>query len=303
MTIRDLFLGASLAAALIVPGWTARAADQAKPLFAGDKAAVRDRFSDEIAGTGPDLVFIPGLASSRETWKATAERLKGRYRLHLIQIAGFAGEPARANASGPVLVPTAEAIDRYLVAQHLTPATLIGHSLGGTITLYLVEHHPADIKKAMLVDTLPFTGMLTGGPQATVAGVTPMAEKARANPMPMTPQQSKRMTTIMATSQANKDIIAGWSKASDPSTVANAFADDLELDMRPGLAAITTPITLVYPDYAPVGFPPGSVAANRQAAYAADKTMIFVPISNALHFAMWDQPAQFNAALDRFLAN
>ena len=39
------------------------------------KVVVRDRFSDEVVGKGPDLVFIPGLASSRVTWKATAERL------------------------------------------------------------------------------------------------------------------------------------------------------------------------------------------------------------------------------------
>jgi pimeloyl-ACP methyl ester carboxylesterase len=121
-----------------------------------DETVVRDRFSDEIVGHGPDLVFIPGLASSRDTWKATAARLKAHYRLHLIQVAGFAGEPARANAQGPVVIPTAEAIDAYLVEQHLAPAIVIGHSLGGTIVLYLAEHHPADLKKALMVDSLPF---------------------------------------------------------------------------------------------------------------------------------------------------
>jgi len=53
---------------------------------------VRDRFSVEVVGKGPDLIFVPGLSSSRETWKVTADRLRGRYRLHLFQLAGFAGE-------------------------------------------------------------------------------------------------------------------------------------------------------------------------------------------------------------------
>jgi hypothetical protein len=61
-----------------------------------------------------DLVFIPGRASCRATWKEVAAKLKGSYRLHLIQIAGFAGEPTRDNAKGSVLLPTAQALDTYL---------------------------------------------------------------------------------------------------------------------------------------------------------------------------------------------
>ena len=68
-------------------------------MYSDSTLVVQDRFSDEIVGRGPDLVFIPGLSSSREVWKATAERLKSHYRLHLIQVAGFAGEEPRANAS------------------------------------------------------------------------------------------------------------------------------------------------------------------------------------------------------------
>jgi pimeloyl-ACP methyl ester carboxylesterase len=267
-----------------------------------DETVVRDRFRDEIVGNGPDLVFIPGLASSRDTWKATAERLKAHYRLHLIQVAGFAGEPARANGQGPVVVPTAEAIDAYLVEQHLAPAIVIGHSLGGTITLYLAEHHPADLKKALIVDSLPFYSTLMFGPNATVAQVQPVADAIRSGKSKMTDAQRAQMMASMATAPADKAMIEGWSKASDPSTVPNALADDMTLDLRPGLAAITTPITLVYPDYAPLGAPKGTSDAMYHATYAAMKTMTYAPVSNSLHFVMLDQPAQFNAALDAFLA-
>src|SRR3954467_2165554 len=157
-TIRRALLAGALALAAVTAATAAPAPADPNRLFADSKVVVRDRFSDEIVGKGPDLVLIPGLASSRVTWKATAERLRGKYRLHLIQIAGFAGEPSRANATGDVLIPTAEAIDAYLVQQKLTPATVIGHSLGGTTILSLAEHHPTHFRKAMMVDTLPFFG-------------------------------------------------------------------------------------------------------------------------------------------------
>ena len=296
--ICNLFLGAALAAATIVP-------TLADPVpFAGASTIVtRDRFSDEIVGSGPDVIFIPGLASSRETWKATAMRLKDHYRVHLIQVAGFAGEPSRANAGGPVLAPTAEAIDKYIEDEHLAPATVVGHSLGGTMALYLAEHRGADLKKVLIVDALPFYAVLMAGPTATAASVKPMADGIRAAGGKMTDDQRTKMLAGMATAQADKDMIAGWAKASAGGVVANAMADDVELDLRPGLAAIATPVTMLYPDYAPVGSPPGATAPMYRGAYAALPGVKLVPITNSLHFIMLDQPAQFNAALDAFLAN
>src|SRR5580698_7839525 len=94
MTLKNLLLGSMTALLLIAPSWV-HAADTTP-----STVVTRDRFSDEIVGAGPGLIFIPGLASSRDTWKATAERLKAHYRVHLIQVAGFAGETSRGNTSG-----------------------------------------------------------------------------------------------------------------------------------------------------------------------------------------------------------
>jgi pimeloyl-ACP methyl ester carboxylesterase len=290
LSAKNVGLGLLLAASLILPS-----------LAHADSIVVRDRFSDEIVGQGPDLVLIPGLASSRDTWKATALRLKDRYRLHLIQVAGFAGEPARANLGDAVVVPTAEAIDAYLVEQHLVPAVVIGHSLGGTMTLYLAEHHPEHLKKAMLVDALPFFATLMAGPNATVESVKPMADAVRKSTEQMTPQQSDMMMKSMATTPADLATIKGWSASSDKSVVANATADDMTLDLRPGLAKITTPITLLHPDYGAMGSPPGASDQMYKGAYAAAPTVKVVEIAPSLHFIMFDQPAKFAAALDAFL--
>jgi pimeloyl-ACP methyl ester carboxylesterase len=291
MRLKNLGFGLLIAATLIAPS-----------LAHADSTVVRDRFSDQIEGTGPDLIFIPGLASSRDTWKATAERLKTHYRLHLIQVAGFAGEPARGNAGGEVVVPTAEAIDAYLVEQKLTPAVVVGHSLGGTMTLYLAEHHPAHLKKAMLVDTLPYFATLMN-PAATVETMKPAADKVRSATEKMSPQQYDMMMRSMATAPTDIATIKAWGAASDKGVIANAMADDLMLDLRPGLATITTPITLLHPDYSAMGAPPGTTGRMYKADYAAAPTVKVIEIGPSLHFIMFDQPAKFDAALDTFLAN
>jgi pimeloyl-[acyl-carrier protein] methyl ester esterase len=302
--MRKLLL--ALAGALIVAAPAAAQPTDPNRLFADSKLVVRDRFSDEIVGKGPDLVFIPGLASSRETWKATAERLRGRYRVHLIQVAGFAGEPSRANATGELVAPTAEAIDAYLVQAKLSPAVVVGHSLGGTMTLYLAETHPEHLKKAMMVDSLPFFGALQS-PSATIESVRPAAEKMRDAMLagadkPVAPEALEPQFRGMSKDAATRHMIAVWSARGDRTAVARAMYEDTLLDLRPGLAAVHTPMLLVHPDNVPLGMPAGMMERIYAAAYAPAKSVKTVTIPNAQHFAMLDNPQAFDAALDAFLA-
>ncbi|MDQ2860717.1 MAG: alpha/beta hydrolase [Pseudomonadota bacterium] len=276
--------------------------DGSNRLFADSQLIVRDRISVEVVGAGPDLIFIPGLASSRDTWRATAERLRDRYRLHLVQVAGFAGEPARANAAGPVLIPTAEAIDAYILDQKLSPATVIGHSMGGTIALWLAEHHPADLKKVLIVDAVPFFAQVMMDPATTPEQARPMAERLR-TAAPRSDAAMTKMIDYMVTSPADRARVAAWSKASDHAVVQNALADDLELDLRPGLAAIGAPITVLFPDYVALGVPAGATDATYGAAFAALPRKTMKRVDGSLHFIMFDQPAVFAADLDAFLAS
>ena len=291
----------ALAAFLATSAHAAPAAPQPPRLFDHSRLIIGDRISVEVVGRGPDLILVPGLESSRETWKATAERLRGRYRLHLVQVAGFAGEPARANASGPVLAPTAEAIDAYIVAQHLTPATVIGHSLGGTMILWLAEHHPEHLKKAMIVDAVPWVAQVFISPAVTTEQARAVGEHARVAP-PLPEAAQARMIGFIVTGDADRAMVLGWAKASDPKVVGNALADDMELDLRPGLGAIKTPITLLYPDDVAAGAPAGSTDPMYKSAFAAAPTVKLERVDHSLHFIMLDQPAVFAADLDAFLA-
>ena len=90
-------------------------------------AAEPTRFSVVTVGRGPDIILIPGLSSPRAVWLATAERLKATHRVHLIQLKGF-GEPAGANASGPVLQPFVDELGAYIVDRKLKRPAVVGHS-------------------------------------------------------------------------------------------------------------------------------------------------------------------------------
>lgn len=279
---------------------TPRASDPNR-LFSDSRLVVGDRISVEVVGAGPDIVFIPGLSSSRETWRATADRLRGRYRLHLVQVAGFAGEPARANATGPVLVPTAEAIDAYIVSARLAPAVIVGHSLGGTMALWLARHRPDHVRRALIVDAVPWFAQVMLGPATTPEAVHPIAEAMRHGP-PLGGAAADQMLAAMITAPADQARAKAWMTASDHAASANALADDLELDLRGELAAMPTPITILYPDYAAVGVPSGATDTSYGAAYATLPHRTLKRVDHSLHFIMLDRPDAFAADLDAFLA-
>ncbi len=265
--------------------------------------AASERFSVTVTGSGPDVILIPGLASSAATWDSTVAHLKAHYRLHVLNLAGFAGEPAGANATGDILPAEVEAIDAYIKANHLKPV-VVGHSLGGTLTLMLAKAHPEDASKIVIVDALPYIGLLFG-PTATVDMVKPQAQALKAGieaaPADAFKAQETAGLSRMVTSPANRDLTLGWVMASDRHVVAQAMYEDMVTDLRPDLGAIKTPAVLIFPTNAAAGQNPDMTEAFYKTSYAGLANLSLVRIDNSLHFAMLDQPEAFNTALEAAL--
>ena len=72
-----------------------------------------------------------------------------------------------------------EELHQYIVAAKDAHPVVIGHSLGGLLTLMLADKHPEDVSKLIIVDSLPFYTVLFA-PEATVEAAKPMAEMIKA---------------------------------------------------------------------------------------------------------------------------
>jgi pimeloyl-ACP methyl ester carboxylesterase len=278
-----------------------------KPIFAQAITAAPTRFSVIIEGVapgkGPDLLLIPGLASSRDVYAAEAKLLIPTYRLHLIQIAGFAGEPAGPNATGPILAPLVEQLHQYITHNHLQPIPVIGHSMGGLLALMLAQAHPEDVSKLLIIDTLPFYGLVFN-PAATVDTVRPQAQAMHDQFIAMPDDQfaaaSPTYTNRLVKDPEGQRLVSASSIASDRTVFANAMLEDLGTDLRPQLATIKTPMTLLYP-YETAEGPADQVTALYTTAYAAKPNLKIIRIDDSRHFIMYDQPAAFDKAVQNFL--
>lgn len=264
-----------------------------------------DRLSVEVVGQGPDVILIPGFASSREVWRATAERLKATHRVHLVQLAGFAGEPW-THGDGPFVDPVVAELDRYIRSQSLDAPAVVGHSMGALIGLKLAQAHPGDVGRLMSVDSLPFFSALYG-PQATAETARRFADQA-ARAILTTDEAAFRAgqggtAQGLSRDPATRETMVDWSMTSDRRAMAAAMREVMTTDARPQLSVMTTPVTALYAADADGGAPSAMADALWSREYAALPNVRLIRVDDSRHFIMADQPERFAQLLDAFLAD
>lgn len=256
---------------------------------AAEPAFAPTRFSVVVRGSGPDVILIPGLASSREIWDGTVAALPG-YRYHLIQVGGFAGEKVGGNAQGEVVAPVAAEIARYIAANGLEKPTLVGHSMGGTLALMVAARHPDKVGKVMVVDMYPQPAGLLG---SSATGVRGLAESLRG--ITATADGRRLVASVVEMfAPPRKD-----DSRSDSDVVARATHELALTDLTPELGRIKAPLTVVYASPEPAQ----SRALQRSfaEAYARKTDANLVRIDNSGHMIMYDQPERFRSVLSDFL--
>lgn len=264
-----------------------------------------DRISIVTRGSGPDVVLIPGLTSSPEIWEESAAALPG-YRYHFVQLAGFAGAPAGANATdGPILPAVAEEIARYIAQARLDQPALVGHSMGGSLAMMVAARHPDSVSKLMVVDMLPFVGAMFGPPGTTADSLKPTADAIQAASLARTSDQRKAYveTTIagMIKTEAKRAAPVRHGLTSDPVVGARAFHELILTDLRPELAAIRAPMTVLYVRGPNIPLTDAQMDAVYQASFANTPAASLKRIPDSYHFIMIDQPAAFQNELRAFL--
>jgi pimeloyl-ACP methyl ester carboxylesterase len=298
-TLRAFMLAAAI-------GWTAGTISspaQAEPVRVEAPAFASDRLSVEVMGQGPDVILIPGFASSREVWRPLAQRLAATHRVHLVQLAGFAGEPW-AHGDGAFVQPVVDDLARY--AATLNRPAVIGHSMGGLTGLLLAQQHPEAVGRLMSVDSLPFFSALYG-PTATVERARPFADQAAAGILNADAAgyrvQQERTAAGMMRNEVGRAAMVEWSMASDRQAMASAIRDVMTTDARPGLAAMTTPVWAVYAADANGGAPAAMADGMWGREYGALPGVKLARVDDSRHFIMTDQPERLSALVDEFLAD
>lgn len=299
-----LFLQGCTTSTVVAPAVQTAARSEQVDLPIGGKLLGGRHFTVLVEGQGRDVVLIPGLSTPRTIWDSTRAKLKRRYRVHVIQIRGFGDEPM-SGLDGPFLEPFIRELTDYIDDEIVDrnnhqKALVIGHSLGGLATMTLAARYPEGVEKAMVIDSLPFFGLLFG-PDTTVETLRPQAVAMRDALIACASSEiDDRTLQTMSRTDAGRQQVAAWGRSADTATMAQLTYDLMTTDIRPQLPEIKIPVTVLYPVDARV-VTESWITAMYKTAFTGADTVTFEKVDDSRHFIMLDQPEAFAAAVERFL--
>jgi len=244
-------------------------------------------FTAEVIGQGRPVILIPGLGCPASVWEATARHLADDHEVHVLALAGFAGNPA---IDRPIPSATRDDVIRYIRNRRLDHPVIVGHSMGGFIALWIAEAAPDLVGPVVVVDSGPTYG--GGDPD-----ILPYARAKRAAYKAMKPAAFD--TTIryrygsMFSQPKKYDAIIAAVTRSDQKAFADALYELYTVDLQPRLSTISIPVLSVLADGASVA------RVRRQMTPVKDHTVVVLPTR---HFVMQDDFAGFSRAIDTFLA-
>ena len=108
----------------------------------------------ERSGAGSPIVFLHGLGASTRTWDACRDELTDHHEVILVDLPGHGRSSVVEDASEYTRDRALEHVDA-LLADIAEPVVLVGHSLGGYLTLAYAATRPGVLRAAVVLNTGP----------------------------------------------------------------------------------------------------------------------------------------------------
>lgn len=256
----------------------------AERLFFVEGGAGRLLVSDGGAGE-PAVVFVHGLGSSLEAWRAQLDRLRPARRAVAFDQRGHGGSDRARDA---VYTIDALARDLHAVVTRLSLGRffLVGHSLSGAvITAYAAVHGEA-VSGLVYADAV-------GDLRALPPGSLDEAVRREASPGFGAAERDRAFSEMLgpAARPSTRERVLAWLARLDPPAYAALRRDLSAFEVGRRLAAYRGPILAIEAEGADV-----PVLASRTIAGASR-----VGLPAVSHWLMMDDPGGFDRALLPFL--
>jgi pimeloyl-ACP methyl ester carboxylesterase len=247
-------------------------------------------------GEGQPVLFLPGFANSSEVWEDTTKHLENNYQYHLVDYAGSNGlQPIET----PWLPQVKQSLADYIIKNDLKNLTIIGHSLGGTLALYLATEFEDRVNKIIVVDGLPNTAKLMFPNQKTgsFSYDNPFANSQLTMPEENFREMISQQVGMMCKASDKHELITQWIVNTNRETYVKGYIDYLNFDATPYLKDIACEVYIL----AATNYGRAQTEQVYKSQYQNLEKYDLRYAEDAAHYIMFDQPEWFYKELDDIL--
>ncbi len=248
-------------------------------------ATAQSAFKVEVKGKGQPVLLFPGFGCPGEVWNDAVNELSKKYQCHIFTFAGFGNV---APIEGPWLATIQQEAIAYVKKNKLKKATLVGHSLGGTLSLWMASAEPDLFRQVIAVDALPCSAalMIPNYKGEQIAYDNPRSKMMLQMDSASFAAMNQQTVPYMCKNVEKQKLIVQWMNQTDRKTYVYGYIDMLNLDLREAIAKIKVSVIILgaaNPDLA-------TVEKTYKAQYAKLPGVVFQYAENSAHFIMFDQP-------------
>ncbi|MGK0493821.1 MAG: pimeloyl-ACP methyl ester carboxylesterase [Maribacter sp.] len=252
-----------------------------------------------IKGSGQAILFFPGFTCTGDVWEDSVTELSKNYECHVFTFAGFGDVTPVEKPWFPKIKMGVEA---YVKEQNLKNPIIVGHSLGGTLGLWLATEREQPFSQLIVVDALPSTGalMMPNFNSEALVYESPWNKQMLAMDNASFAVMAAQMATGMSMTKEKQGQIKDWILQADRETYVYGYTDLLKLDLREDISKINIPV-IILAAAQPYGLEMAKSTYSEQYKNLQDYKIEFA--ANAAHFIMYDSPIWFQEKLITSLGN
>ncbi|MCR9071483.1 MAG: alpha/beta hydrolase [Alphaproteobacteria bacterium] len=247
------------------------------------------------AGTGPELVFLHGLAGNSRTWEEQFKVFAQSWRVTAWDAPGY-GE---SDPVTPTVDRYAATLEALVAALDLRPFVLVGHSMGGVVAGRFAATYPDRLRALVLSCTLLGRRQPAGAP----LGEGYLARLADLETLDAE-EYGRRRATAMAAPECGPETLkrlAAIAAETRRDGLESAMRVIAEADNSAALAGLVLPVLVLIGELDRTATPEltGAVVDSLRAGSAQVETAVVPGVGHAPYL---ENSGAFNDALGAFLS-
>ncbi|WP_375577850.1 alpha/beta hydrolase [Marivirga tractuosa] len=262
--------------------------------------------STTVVGKGQPMILIHGMSCSADVWNEVTEHYKNDYEIHLVTLKGFGNK--ESVESEHFLKEVRDELIDYVKTNELRNSILMGHSMGGFLSLWAASEAPDLFAKIISVDGIPYF------PAIQMPGLTPeraqnMAQQMQANMKNVSEdafaqQQNMIISGMIATPEKRAEVVE-MGINSNRTVTTQAYGEMYTTDIRSEMSKVKTPVLVLgaWAAYEQYGSTKQAVENNYKSQCKDIKNVKVAVADEAYHFIFYDEPKWFFNQVDSFLAS